>query len=463
MQRGRPNRIQGLWNLINNLTNRGGKAELVGSQDPLAQTRVGITQRQRFNLEIPEFPVREPEIARQLIEMRHHSYEVRHSVAIAKRDTFLSIDGDDQGWSVSDTLADKTNVNPRTKEICDDVIARYKGKERVIGGRRLQRALGLALHYGDCFMEFGIEKEGLGTKDYGISETLYLPTWEIFAVEDQYGRVMGYAQCSRMYSREELMDKEKRQKLIDSGLIRWFETAQIVHFMHDEQTIYGQAAFHQSRPHWENIKETIADKREALRVLGVMPNIHVMPPGKDVKYLQAYQSRYRSMLEDGIVTDLFTLNGGDVRKMIGVNSNFDGFFREILDLRYHLIPAGFPVWMFPGLGTEMRTSREIAREPTRAYARMRYEWCAMLTEGIKWFLDVEIILKMGFDWWLQNGKYRIVWPKFTDHMNLEEAQIEDLEDNEDNQVDDLDDDGKPAPASKPAEPTNKSKRGIILL
>jgi hypothetical protein len=33
----------------------------------------------------------------------------------------------------------------------------------------------------------------------------------------------------------------------------------------------------------------------------------------------------------------------------------------------------------------------------------------LLGEQIKWAINVELILKMGYDWWVENGRYDIVW------------------------------------------------------
>ena len=461
--RGRPNRLQSLWRLIGNLVRGNQQAELIGSQDPLAEVMFGAVQRRRYPLEIPEYPVRDPDLARQLIDLCHNSYDGSHTLLIAQRDTFSSADGDDQGWSVAETLADNTPVHPDVLAILRDLISRQKGKEKILGGGRLKKALWNALGYGDCFMEFAIDRDGLGrSSDMGISETLYLPTWEMFVVEDQQGRVIGYAQSQRLVYREDLMNPTTRQRLIESGIIRWFEAVKVVHFKHQEQTLYGRSIFpKESRDAWYELQQLQNDKKRGLRALGVNPNLHIMPQGKDLKFLNSYRLKYQQMLQEGTITDMFMLNGGDIRKPMGVNNNFEGFFKEETKLRQKIVPPGVPVWMYPGLGVEQKGTREIAREPSRAYARMRYDWCTLLTEGIKYMCDVEIILRKGFDWFLENGQYRIVWTKFTEHMTLEELQVAQAEETNEDGVDDLDEDGDtPAPASGNSDDSSNTNRFV---
>ncbi|MBC7823956.1 MAG: hypothetical protein H7126_08755, partial [Candidatus Parcubacteria bacterium] len=78
--------------------------------------------------------------------------------------------------------------------------------------------------------------------------------------------------------------------------------------------------------------------------------------------------------------------------------------------RTRLIPPGFPVWMFPGLDTT--GAADIAGQPAKAYARLRNDLCGTIAEGIRQIIDIELVLKLGWDEFQRTGQYRIVFPRF---------------------------------------------------
>ena len=457
-KQGRPNQLDSLWKLLSNLTGKRSR-QLQGSQDAQNTGLSAATMQRRYNLEVDEIPIRNPEIANPLLEMCKYCYEARQSLSIARRDVFLSADGDDMGWTIADTLDDnETAIDPNVKAILLDLVGRYNGKTKVIGGRRLQNALTTALADGDCFMEFEIDSDG--TKNgYGISKTLYLPSWEVFVDQSETGEVQGYYQTDR------LIDRNDIQRMAEAGSIRYFHPAKIVHFAYEQQNRYGESLFKQSIQPWEDLKRITFDKREALRSLGVTPTIHIMPEGRDVRFLQNYERRYKEQLQQGIITDLFMLNGGEVKKLSNVNPDLRSFFNEVLDLRQHIVPAAFPQWLYPGLGLGLRGAREVAREPARAYARVRNDYCGMLTEGIRWFCDVELILKLGMDEYLKvgRGKYRVIFPQFSEKFDDKGNPQDQFESNEPG-IEDTDDTGNDeldTPADAPEDKPAKKQKSYL--
>lgn len=402
-----------------------------------------MSQREQYDLEIDEIPVRDVcgslETTRLLIEMMTWCYEARNTLSYAARDVLRSRQGETTGWMISETLTDGTPINPDTRAILLDLIERKNGDDWVIGGNFLEKAVRLMYGYGDAFVEVSLDREGLGSGlnagkfgDYGICESLYLPTWQMFVKEDRQGRILEYQQRSQV-----------RQEPDSENLIHYIPP-KIIHFAHELQTKYGMSAFLQGVPAWKELKQVNFDIAKAVRALGVNPNVHVMPEGKDEAYKKAYQKRYESLVSAGVVTDLFLLHGADVRKMMGVNSNLDALFRRQLDLRYHITPAGFPVWFFPGLGVEMRGAREISGEPAKAYNGILASVAFVLSKGIRKVFDLELRCRLGEERFKRDGKYRIIFPDFGSEAEKESA--EPVEDEDSN--DEAPDKEKPEPESE---------------
>ncbi len=386
-----------------------GNLPLQGSQRSLATSAIGSIRR-RYDLEILENPIRDAGYARELIEMVEYCYEVRHTLSVAADDTFASSDGDDQGFTIADTLDDnETLVNPEIYAIALDLIERQESHEKkVIGGDTLKKAIRWALAYGDCFLEVSIEKEGIGRNDYGVARSLYLPTWEMFRTEDDQGYLEGF---------------EQRRRLSQSDPDYTFFPFQIVHFRHEPRFLYGDSLFKQSIDSWGNLKEATANLADAARDLGINPNLHIMPEGASVAYVQDYKQHHEQESLRGMVSNYYLYSGQDVRKLANINANLTPLIESLLQWRYRMIPAGFPVWMFPGLQTV--GAREISQEPSKLYSRKRHTNCQLLTKGIKQLIDTEIILKKGYAWWRENSKYRIIWSKWSlDGMIKEDGDDE---------------------------------------
>ncbi len=403
-----------------------------------------MSQREQYDLEIDEYPVRDMcgsiETTRLLIEMMTWCYEARNTLSYAARDVLRSRQGETTGWMISETLTDGTPINPDTRAILLDLIERKNGDDWVIGGNFLEKAVRLMYGYGDAFVEVSIDREGLslGRKfgDYGVSESLYLPTWQMFVHEDRQGRILEYQQRSQV-----------RQEPDSENMIRYIPP-KVIHFSHELQTKYGMSAFLQGVSAWKELKQVNFDIAKAVRSLGVNPNVHIMPEGKDEAYKKAYQKRYESLIAAGVVTDFFLRHGADVRKMVGVNSNLDALFRRQLDLRFHIVPAGFPVWFYPGLGVEMRGAREISGEPARAYNGILASIAFTLSKGVRKVFDLELRCRLGEERFRRDGKYRIIFPDFgSEAEEVQQAELDETAEPNDE------------PDDKPSEETSESYRG----
>lgn len=385
-------KLLSLFGLANN--DQGSKAnnlDLTGSQRPLSQIYASILRS--YDTEIPESAIRNPDKGKELIELVNWNYEARHCLDIAIDDVFASPDGDDLGWTISDWV-DKHQtiaINPDVKMILTDLINRKESIDQwVIGGDKLSKALRQALGYGDSFLEIGIQKDG---KSYGVSNLLYLPTWEMFRRESDQGYLEGFDQRRFMSARGDNPE---------------FDPCQIVHIRNDRQFLYGTSIFAQSLQAWGNLKQATLALAQASISLGVNPTLHILPPEMDERERQIYIQSYQNRQLDGIITDLYLWNNSDMKKLQNDFPNLQPLINTCNYWKYQIIPAGYPVWFFPGL--DNTGAREISGEPARKYGRMRHSWCAMLSKAIKQICDTELVLRMGYDWYLENGHYRIEWP-----------------------------------------------------
>lgn len=417
---------------------------LQGSQRPLAMYGTASIRR-RYDLEIEENPIRDPAKAREYIEVLQYCYEARHTLSIAADDCYASSDGDDRGFSLSDTLNDNTTpINPRVKEIAEDLISRKQDHENyVIGSDRFKKALRWALGYGDCFVEMAIEREGISAspeKDYGISRTLYLPTWEMFRKENDQGYLEQF---------------EQRKYLSHSDPDYTFNPAKIIHFRHEPKFLYGESIFAQSLRHWGKLKEAGENLADAARDLGINPNVHEFGENMTEAQVQLYKRDIEQKRLTGIITDYYLMPGMKLTKMANQNPTLTPLIENLLQWRYHMIPPGFPTFFYPGLMSEAGT-KDLSKEPAKRYARMRYGWCQLVTKGIKQAIDTEIILREGYDWWRTNAlnKYRIIWP----------AWIIDGMEGEMNRpgTDDLEPDNPSTPATPATPASNGNGRSYLL-
>jgi hypothetical protein len=369
----------------------GAQPPVQGSQRPLSQVYASVLRN--YDTEILESSVRDPIKGKELIELVNWCYEARHSISAAIDDTFASADGDDMGWQIGEFIDRKKTepINPETKAILNDLVNRKESIDQwVIGGDKLEKAQKQFLSYGDSFLEIGVEKDG---STYGVSNLLYLPTWEIFRRETDQGFLEGFDQRRFMSSRDP--DAE-------------FDACQIVHLRHDRQFLYGQSIFAQSMQAWGNLKEATLALAQAAKALGVNPILHVLPPEFDEQDRQIYIQSYQNRQLDGIITDLFLFNNTELKMLQSSSPNLGNLIEVCNYWKYEIIPAGFPVWFFPGL--DNTGARDIAGEPARKYGRMRQSWCSILSKAIKQVCDTELVLRKGYDWYLENGRYRIEWP-----------------------------------------------------
>lgn len=388
-------------------------AELFGNQYGLSYAAV---QRRRYNLDIDE-PIVRPikndlAATRELAEMKQWSYEVRHSILRLSSDCFQQQDGLIGSWSVAKELIDGYKVNKDVIAIASEISNRYNGKTPVLGGNRLEQCAREMLWSGDSFLELAIEREGISKNDWCITRSLHLPPLTMFADEDQHGEVGGYWQ---------------RKSISKGGDDVYFHPVKMLHFKYKPDGLYGNPLIFQNLEAWRKLKAAAADEEDAGRAVGAAPWLHIFPPTMSTADRTAYQRDYEADKTRGIVTDLFLSAEMDVRKAVSDSNAIAPLVERVTKYRYQMIPPGIPYWFFPGLGMESSAAKDLNGQPAMTYARMVADLRAILGEQIRWAIAVEIVLKKGFDWFVENGRFDIVWGEwFTSPIELQaEAQKKD--------------------------------------
>ena len=411
--KGRNKLITRIWRF---LTSWRKTKDIQGSQRPAALAISANARRRDYDLEIKDFPIRDRELATQLINLWNYGYAPRHALSYAARDVFSNTTGDDQGWRISKYLDEEKTiaVDGEIYDVLHAFETRKCGAAYVIGGNHLKRAVPEFLAYGNSFWELAIERE-TGTNLYGITRTMKLPSWEIFRCENDHGMLECFQQ---------------RRFVYDQNPYAVFAPPKIIHFRYEPKSLYGVSIFQQSIDPYTDRLEVRKDMGRAARAAGVVMKKHHFPEGWDLEQRAQYKADYQALLDEGAITDMFLHEGLNIDEVS--DRNFD--LRPLMDqdryLKYEEIPPGFPVWLFPGLIE--KGAREISGQPAEAYARMRNDWCAVLSDGIRWACDVELVLKLGMSRYTELRRkygqlYRIEFPKWKVESSTKPPKVENTE------------------------------------
>lgn len=397
-----------------------------GSQRSATLVAARGRRHRNWDLEIQDYPIRDRVIGQELIDLWNRSYIARHVLSYAARDTFSDLSGSGRGWTIPPTIDEKGEI-PVDSEVFDIVTQlknRRFGGEYVIGGNRFKPAVQEGVGFGDSFWSMGIRREGGGSNKYEIYRTLKLPPWELFRMETDQGLLLGF---------------EQRRYLTQETPYAFFLPSQMIHFRYEPRNLYGRSIFQQSLEPRADRLEVRKDMARAARASGNNMNLHEFPEGWDTEMRRQYKNDYEMLQADGMITDLFLQDGVQVSKLATINPDLDPLISQDKYLKYEEIPAGFPIWLFPGLVE--RGAREIAGQPAWAYLRMRNDWCAMISDGIRWACEVEIVLKLGIDRYRQlmqeySPLFRIVWPEWPlSQDQVTNAQSSEGEDDPDDEID----------------------------
>jgi hypothetical protein len=388
-----------------------------GSQYPLGHL---TNYARRQHLEIPFTPVRPIKNSFQtsieLLEISEWSYELRHSVSIISRDVFQSLDGRITSWSVSPTYKDK-KINKEVLVIANSLATRSSGKELILGGNFLQRAVRDFLFFGDAFVSLGFDRDGI-SKEWHISESLYLPTLSTFVDVDEQNKILSYSQ-------------RESTNIRDSDI--FIHPLKVLQFSYEKNQVYGNPISYQSLEPWRQLQEISRDLEQAARDTGYSMLLHKFPEQVNEMDKESYQSRYEDMLNTGIVTNLYLLPGMEVERIAADSGALEPLMRLWLQKRYECIPPGLPLYLFPGLGIESTSGKEISAQPATNYARFIASIRGILSEQIRWAISLEMVLTRGIEFYNENKNFDIEWGSWVITGNEDSVLHQDTPKEEKNQ------------------------------
>lgn len=400
---GRNRRLENIWRLITGFYRR----VFGGSQRPLVTRWRGdalsVADR-RYDLEISEYPIRDAERARELIEICEYCPEAAAAIEWIVGDCLSSQDGDDQGFRVGEELIDGSPVNPTVYRIAAECLT------RAFPANQAELALERIASWGDAFAEVALDERA-----NEVAGLMFLPTWEMFRIEPQ-GELLGYQQ---------------RRHLSDADPIP-FLPLKVVHWRYRRKVIYGRGIFYESGSDWANLKQSTRDLTEAAIATGVNANLHYLPDGADKDYLESYKQGQRDQRADGAITDFYLLPGEKIEKLASINPDLTALAETVLTWRTRIVmKSGVPPYL---LGLPTVGAKEIAGQPALAYARRINRIRGCLTEGVVQILHTELALKQ-IDPALWLNKLRIVYPKivvnvFDERPGADEGGGVDTEDQE---------------------------------
>lgn len=414
---GRNSRLENAWRAILGFFGRtantptGQTAPTVPLMGGQFSSQSALTRN--YDQEYIELPVRDAFRARRLIDLRQRP-EVATALDILVGDVFASQDGDDHGFTVSETLSDNTTpVDPKLRQICLDLI------DRLTMGPTLMTVVEEFLIYGDSFRSLVVDSE------YSrIVQVKQLPTWEMFRVEDENGVVQRF---------------EQRRMLTDSEPPYQLHPLVCVHWRYRLQYKYGRSLFGEIIEDSDALEQGYFAVDKAAMAIGVNPNVHTMPPGWTAVQAKAYKQAYEAELQKQrrVMTDFFMEHGGDVKKLSSTwNPDLKALIDNVLQRRMRIaMRSRIPPWM---IGLPSQGAREIAGQPALAYARFINSIRIVLLQGIRQILDTELAFH-GYT--RETMRYRVIFPKiFTDPQAAGFAAMKDDDPDESNAegIEDLD-------------------------
>ena len=383
-----------LWRL---LTGAKESKRMIGTQRSAV---VSTFRETNYDQEFIEYPIRDQQRAMLLIDAIYGTGREKifdDVLRYLEADVFSSSDGDDRGFTIADTLEDgETPVDPDVQAIALDVIRRRNGDHFVVGGTRLQAAVRELAGYGDSFWQLALERD---EGSYAVTDTLKMPCWEMFRVESNTGGLVQF---------------EQRRRLLEPHPEFVFPAIKILHFRHRRRGLYGQSLFDgclQNRARYGRANDNLA---KVANDTGSTPYDFEYPESFTPQQQKQFKEKWEQKTADGAVTAIWRPPGMSVNRLGSNVPNFEPLIEYSKHLEFGLLPAGFPVWLIPGM--ETTGARDISGAPERAYARLINDFRAIISEGVRKAIDIELFLKLGPDAYqakVADMGYSIVWPKIT--------------------------------------------------
>ncbi|MBD2465719.1 hypothetical protein H6G89_32545 [Oscillatoria sp. FACHB-1407] len=347
----------------------------------LPSSSFGLRLSSSFFASIPdteEFPTRSPDLAKQIIDLVNHCPEAGVALEVLCAYALSSGTGDELGFAV---LPDENDPRPNTVKIARAVIDR-------VGDIWLWwQVIWRFLAWGDAFGLMEID-----TKAMQVEALRLLPTWQIHAIPDETtGQIIHYEQ--RFGGRRE------HAVIQPLSMVQW---------SYNRRYLYGRSLYREALPDWAKLKDVDQDLSDASREAALQPNVHIMPPGADENYKQAYKSDHEARKKKGIVPDIYLLQGAEVKKPMGLPSSFPltGFLDHHLMRRARIaMRSRVPPYL---LGIDSKFAKEISMQPAIAFVVQVGLVRQLFSAGLRQLINTELALKNVSP---NNWVYRIVFPK----------------------------------------------------
>jgi hypothetical protein len=362
-----------------------------GSQRPLATTAIrntATTIGRNYDLEIQELPIRDRERASILIQMREYCPEIGTAIAYIKDDCISSEDGDDQGVAITGL------IDPDGKELPIDEDVRKAATEcieRCFGDDQIELAIDRILSYGDCFANLDIN---LATKQ--VNKLLFLPTWELFRVED----------------RGNLIRFEQRRWLGQEPAEIEFHPINVVHWRYNTKTLYGKALFDESREDWGKLMDASMDLATAARDVGINAIVHSFPQTVTKESADNYIRDHEEKIASGIITNYYAYGGIEVGRIGNNNPDLKALLDNMKSWQVRIaVRSRLPLYLF---GLQGNSAKDISGQPALAYSRFINSIRRCVGKGIRQVIDTDLALK-GIP--RERWQYQISWPRFITTIN----------------------------------------------
>jgi hypothetical protein len=182
----------------------------------------------------------------------------------------------------------------------------------------------------------------------------------------------------------------------------------LIHWTYNKRYLYGRSLFYESIPDWDKLKDIDTDLSDASRSASIQPNLHIMPPGADESYKRVYKEDHEMRRKQGLITDIYLLQGADVRKPAGLPTTFplNGLIAHFDKRRLRIAARSrVPTYL---LGIESKSAKEIAMQPALSFMVFIGVVRQLFSVGLRQLINTELALKQvsESDW-----VYKLQFPK----------------------------------------------------
>ena len=351
-----------------------------------------------------EYPTRSLDIAQPLIELVNCCPEVAAALESICAYTFSSGAGDELGFAV---VPDEKNPKPSVVKLARAVLAR-------IDLFTYYQIVWRMLAWGNAFGLLDID-----TKEKAIAGFYLLPSWQVHVIPDPMGRITLY-----------------EQRRADQMQAAQMPPSSVIHWSYNKRYLYGRSLFYECIPDWEKLKDIDVDLAEASRSASIQPNLHIMQPGADEAYKKSYKDDHERRRKEGLITDIYLLQGADIKKPQGLPTTFplQGLLTHFDKRRLRIAARSrVPPYL---LGIESRSAKEIAMQPAISYMVFVGVVRQLFSVGLRQLINTELALKGVPE---ANWVYKLQFPtinidpynQLEDQTDVNEAGVNDTDSNTD--------------------------------